>query len=66
MSIYLPQLDDNFNNKSREMINKFGGYNHNLRISNNEFWDMQNLSSDAFPLVSPRCRSSAPNPPRGG
>ena len=54
MSIYLPQLDDNSNNKSREMINKFGGYNHNLRISNNEFWDMQNLSSDAFPLVSPR------------
>ena len=54
MAGYLPTLSDNSNNKSREMIGQFGGYNHNLRISNNEFWDMENMSSDAYPLITPR------------
>ena len=32
----------------------FGGYNHNVRIQENEFYDMQNLTSDYSPVLSPR------------
>lgn len=44
----------NSENSSRSVINVFGGYNHNLRISENEFYDMTNLSSDHYPLLSSR------------
>lgn len=39
---------------SRELIDNFRGYNHNLRIGDGEFYDMENLSSDDYPVVSPR------------
>lgn len=39
---------------SREMIDVFGGYNHNLRISEGEFYDMKNLTSADYPVLSPR------------
>lgn len=39
---------------SRNMIDAFGGYNHNLRIGDGEFYDMTNLSSDNYPVLSPR------------
>lgn len=39
---------------TRTMIEEFRGYNHNLRIAENEFYDMQNLTSDFYPLLSPR------------
>ena len=39
---------------SRDMIDTFGGYNHNLRIGSGEFYDMENLSSTHYPLLSPR------------
>ena len=39
---------------SRDMISNFGGYNHNLRIGDGEFYDMTNLSSADYPLLSPR------------
>lgn len=39
---------------SREMIEVFGGYNHNLRISEGEFYDMKNLTSADYPVLSPR------------
>ena len=39
---------------SRDMIDVFGGYNHNLRIGENEFYDMTNLSSAHYPLLAPR------------
>lgn len=45
-------------NTSREMIDVFGGYNHNLRIGEGEFYDMENLTSADYPVLSPR-------PPRG-
>lgn len=35
-------------------INTFLGYNHNIRIREGEFFDMKNLSSSDFPLLSPR------------
>lgn len=40
--------------RSRETVEAFGGYNHNLRIRDNEFFDMENLTSDCFPVLSPR------------
>ena len=35
-------------------MDAFGGYNHNLKIGDNEFYDMENLSGDLWPVVSPR------------
>ena len=40
--------------KSRQMSDAFLGYNHNLRISESEFYDMQNMTSDFYPVLSPR------------
>ncbi len=39
---------------SREVLDVFGGYNHKLRIGEGEFYDMKNLTSDAYPVLSPR------------
>ena len=40
--------------ENRQTIDVFGGYNHNLRINENEFYDMENLTSDVYPVLSPR------------
>lgn len=48
----LPKL--NRVNTSRSMVDVFKGYNHNLRIGNGEFYDMTNLTSDDYPVLSPR------------
>ena len=39
---------------SRSIVDAFMGYNHNLRISDGEFFDMKNLTSDHYPVLSPR------------
>lgn len=39
-----------------EHVDAFGGYNHNQRIGEGEFYDMENLASDAYPLASVRGR----------
>ena len=39
---------------TREMVEVFGGYNHNLRIGEGEFYDMKNLTSSDYPVLSPR------------
>ena len=39
---------------TREMISAFRGYNHNIRISEGEFYDMKNLTSAEYPSLSPR------------
>ena len=39
---------------TREMIDVFKGYNHNLRIGSGEFYDMENLTSADYPVLSPR------------
>ena len=39
-----------------ETIDVFGGYNHNIRINENEFYDMENMTSDMAPVLSPRKR----------
>lgn len=40
--------------QSRQVIDEFRGYNHNLRIGTGEFYDMKNMTSDNYPLLSPR------------
>lgn len=51
---------------SRKMVDTFRGYNHNLRISDEEFFDMKNMTSDYYPVLSPRKKrgvyTSASNP----
>lgn len=39
---------------SREVVEEFRGYNHNLRIGSGEFHDMKNMTSDSYPVLSPR------------
>ena len=41
-------------NSDRQMVDVFKGYNHNLRISDGEFFDMENMTSDFYPVLSPR------------
>lgn len=40
--------------KSRQMLDVFHGYNHNLRIGDGEFYDMKNMTSDYYPVLAPR------------
>lgn len=51
---------------SRQMVDIFKGYNHNLRIGDGEFFDMKNMTSDYYPVASPRRErgvyASATNP----
>lgn len=39
---------------TRERVDVFRGYNHNLRIAEGEFYDMTNMSPDDYPVLSPR------------
>ena len=39
---------------SRQMVDVFKGYNHNLRINDGEFFDMKNMTADYYPVLSPR------------
>lgn len=38
----------------RQALEAFGGYNHNLRIGDGEFFNMENMTSDLYPLLAPR------------
>lgn len=40
----------------REMTNAFGGYNHQLSCKDGQFFDEQNMTSQYYPLMSPRDR----------
>ena len=46
----------NYINKSEEIISEFSGYNRNLKIPENCFYDEENISSDYSPVFSPRNR----------
>lgn len=53
---------------TRSMVDVFGGYNHNLRCGNGEFYDMKNISSDSYPVLSPRPKRgvyATPSAPQG-
>ena len=47
---------------SRSMTDVFKGYNHNLRIGEGEFYDMTNLTSDDYPVLSPRRKRGVYDP----
>ena len=38
----------------REMTKTFGGYNHQLSCQEGQFYDMKNMTSQYFPILSPR------------
>lgn len=38
----------------REMTSAFGGYNHQLSCQEGQFYDMKNMTSQHFPILSPR------------
>lgn len=38
----------------REMTTAFGGYNHQLSCQEGQFYDMKNMTSQHFPILSPR------------
>ena len=40
--------------KYREITTIFGGYNHQISCSEGQFFDMKNMSSKYFPVLSPR------------
>lgn len=42
----------------RQVVDEFKGYNHNLRIGDGEFFDMKNMTSDYYPVLSPRGKRS--------
>lgn len=44
---------------SKKSVEIFKGYNHNIRIGSGEFYDMENLSSDLYPVLAPRKRRGA-------
>lgn len=54
---------------SRTWTDAFGGYNHNLRIGEGEFYDMKNMTGDDYPILSPRGKRgiyvASTNNPRG-
>lgn len=41
-------------NRYREMTTAFGGYNHQLSCQEGQFYDMKNMTSQYFPILSPR------------
>lgn len=40
--------------RSQQVTDTFGGYNHNLRIPEGEFYEMENLCGDDYPLLATR------------
>lgn len=48
----VPQLSGT--SKSTIFTQQFMGYNHNLRTSEGEFYDMKNMSTDHYPVISTR------------
>jgi hypothetical protein len=61
--MFLPKLNNI--NTSRDIVDVFKGYNHNLRISNSEFYDMKNLTSTHYPVLSPRGKRGTYQYPEG-
>ena len=64
--MYLPNLTELYT--SKEIVDIFAGYNHNLRIGDGEFYDMKNLTSSYYPVLSPRGKRGVytiPDSPQG-
>lgn len=50
--MFYPQIEEN--NNSRSLINAWYGYNHTYRTNPGEFFDMENMSTELFPVGSVR------------
>lgn len=50
--MYLPQQTQI--TKNQNYINVFGGYNHQARINDSEFYEMKNMTADQYPVLSSR------------
>ena len=50
--MYFPAISEEGN--TRTYVNKWRGYNHNYMTDLGEFFEMENLSSDQYPLASVR------------
>lgn len=50
--MYFPQYTDT--TKSRDMMTAFGGYNEKISCADGEWSEMTNMTSDYFPVMSPR------------
>lgn len=61
--MFLPKL--NKITTSRDVVDVFRGYNHNLRIGDSEFYDMKNLTSSYYPVLAPRCKRGTYKYPEG-
>ena len=40
----------------RDMTTVFGGYNHQISCQEGQFFDMKNMTSNYFPIMSPRTK----------
>lgn len=49
---YFPTLKESWT--TQQVTDLFMGYNHNLKIGDGEFYDMQNLTSSYYPLLANR------------
>ena len=52
--------------RSRQVIDTFRGYNHNQRIGSGEFYEMENLTSDDYPVLSTRGKRGNVTPLQDG
>ena len=50
--MFMPEVNDNIN--TRNMISQWYGYNHNYSIGMGEFYDMENMSCEGFPIIMAR------------
>ena len=50
--MFLPEVIENVN--TRNMISQWRGYNHNYSIGMGEFYDMENMSCEGFPIMMAR------------
>lgn len=48
--------------KTTESLSNFGGYNHTLSCQEGEFYEMANMSSDLYPILTPRKKRSTCTP----
>lgn len=48
--------------KTTELLSNFGGYNHTLSCQEGEFYEMVNMSSDLYPILTPRKRRTVVSP----
>lgn len=52
--MYFPKMAEE--NSVQQVVDQFGGIDRNLRIANNAFYDMHNMSSRDYPVLSTRRR----------